>query len=212
MSLKSKVDVRVDSIGWHFTMMFPPSMIIAAKGYGSVSLQNSRLVPRSPAIAKDGFLELDFVSDVPEIELDMRVPIWSAPFHCPTAEIQGVRVFGKDNRVEKSLTENDPTIAMQNFIQGSNSSKTQTLGGPDAFPWPLGALAGGPEYFPWKLTGLATDGDEPQNILDQQVKSLLGRNTRVYRENDMVTKDYRPDRLNIVLGASTNKIVAIYMG
>lgn len=197
---------KVLSIGWQFTASFPPQMVIFAKGTGGISRSNFRLVARMPHVAKDGYLELDFISDMPAMERDALVPVVSAAFFYSGDAIQGVRIYGDSGFIQKGLADEgsdapDKSIAVQ--------------GGPDVFPWLRQGknTDGGPDAFPWKaLEGLGTDDLSPKALLDLPIKDLVDKVVRVRKIGQLVTMDYRPDRINIVLGSDGHSVVEVSLG
>jgi hypothetical protein len=86
-------------------------------------------------------------------------------------------------------------------------------GGPDVFPWMATNTSGIGDAFPWAQS-LQSDPDlTPIDILALPVKTLIGKHCRSYKTGDMLTKDFRPDRLNIEFAtAEMRTIVQIWMG
>ncbi|WP_416066101.1 I78 family peptidase inhibitor [Rhizobium sp. ZK1] len=95
------------------------------------------------------------------------------------------------------------------------------------FPWPTenkGRRSGDDRWVPWPWAAIATT--EPDagarafiNVISAltqsgsaptQIAELIGRRCRIYNEGDMITMDYVPQRVNVVLEAG--RISRIWFG
>lgn len=212
--MQTKLAMEVTVIDWSWGMSFPPVMIIGAVAkISGGSAHNHRLVARNKgALSTDGYLELDFLSDHPALTTDNIVKARSAPYLVrPPSGLQGVRVFGEKGNLSKSLSGASIEDVMSEFSKQSISMKTQ--GGGDVFPWSATSTSGIGDPFPWAQS-LQSDPDLTSiDILALPVKTLIGRHCRAYKNGDMLTKDFRPDRLNIEFAtAEMRTIVQIWMG
>jgi hypothetical protein len=212
--MQVKLAMEVSVIDWSFAFSFPPVMIIGAIAkISGGSANNHRLVERNgQSLSGDGYFELNFVSDHPALTTDNIVVARSAPYmFSPPSGLQGIRVFGENGSKSKELAGAD----LEDSISALSAfrSKKVVSSGVDFFPWKAVNSAGGGDVFPWAKT-LRDDPDlEPKDILKAPVKELLGRACRVYKTGDALTKDYRPDRVNIELDAlNMRSIVNIWMG
>ena len=49
------------------------------------------------------------------------------------------------------------------------------------------------------------------SINDEKIETIVGKEARVYKTGDALTKDFRPERVNIEL-SENNEIIQIWMG
>jgi hypothetical protein len=212
MQVKLAMEIKV--VDWSFAFSFPPVMIIGAIAkISGGSAHNHRLVERNgQSLSADGYFELNFVSDHPALTTDNIVVARSEPYMLrPPNQLQGVRVFGENGSKSKALAGSDVEDAIS--AQSTFRSKKSAQGGGNIFPWKAVNPSGGFDNFPWAQT-LRDDPDlEPKDILAAPVKELLGRACRVYKTGDALTKDYRPDRVNIELDPQNMRsIINIWIG
>lgn len=79
---------------------------------------------------------------------------------------------------------------------------------------PLGTtitpFSDGDRWVPYPWRGVQEKVDVAQ-LMQSPIGILIGRHARVYHTGDMLTMDYRPDRINVELSAA-NDIVSIWQG
>ncbi|MCS3476080.1 hypothetical protein M2212_002926 [Bradyrhizobium elkanii] len=145
-------------------------------------------------VPKDGIQDFDCTADEPTgISLPVLTPVSAdaaitrdpANYWGKGKPLTGVRIHARTNTIEQKLD--------------GRSELFDPIGEALPLPWP----------FPWKRlqklsapsTGRLADSDNP-----------LGRQLRVYNSGDGLTKDYRPDRYNVELSPSTERIVSVWYG
>lgn len=174
----------------------PPQIVVSASGRTSSTGWTN---PKLGAwyyfdVPKDGIQDFDFTADEPAgISLPVLTPVSAdavitrdpANYWGKGKPLKGVRIHARTNTIEQKLEE--------------RSELFDPLGEGLPLPWP----------FPWrslqKLSGPGTGG---LAVSDNPVGSLL----RVYNSGDGLTKDYRPDRYNVELSPSTQRIVSVWYG
>lgn len=76
--------------------------------------------------------------------------------------------------------------------------------------WPLGPMAYAPQDIPVPIPLSARVSTRLDSSTSQS--ELVGKRIRVYRYGDLITKDHRPDRVNIVLDAQSALVVDVWFG
>jgi hypothetical protein len=146
----------------------------------------------------------------------------------------GVRVHARENSIvakldQKTTLEVDISRGLMPqsapypwpWPWSTNHIAAGSLPLPWPFPWSV-ARPAGPEPWPWPwLSSLFGGSDSPFPLsrgvefpfpFDPCKDVLIGKDLRVYHTGDALTKDLRPDRANIELAPSTNRIVNIWFG
>jgi Peptidase inhibitor I78 family len=196
----------VDSVTIHILKSNPPQIAVSAIGKVPTSgWSNPALGAWFYIVApKDGIQDFDFYADAPSgIVLPVVLPITAEvvvardpkDYWGPGKPLIGVRIHARDNKAEALLD------AKSTMVHDS-----PPIAGGLPLPWP----------FPWnKLHTAATFGgsDIPFPLsLQFCLSQLIGKTVRVFHTGDMITMDFRPDRLNLELSPTTQRIVHAFFG
>ena len=195
----------VSSVTVSIAKGMPPRIIVVAGGRVSSSgwtnpTLGTRYYINAPT---DGIQDFDFYADAPtERPLTMPMPIVAEAaitrdpndYWGPGKPLLGVRIHTRTNSLEEKL----------NIRSDGPGMMAEGLPLPWPFPWRKPNLMGGEMAFPFKLQ--ATDAD----VITSE--TMIGRMLRVYKTGDGLTKDFRPDRVNIELNPSSEQIVYVWIG
>ena len=163
---------------------------------------------------KDGIQDFDFVAEPPtgivlqcisNISTTIILPQDPANYWGRGKPLKGVRIHARDNSVEVML-DSKSTCDVRNL-------QASTEGGEVPWPWiaARGLKAEGEDPFP--LRRVLTGGVETISLGQSFVKwFFLGKVLRVYHTGDALTRDHRPDRANIELSPSTERIMDVWFG
>jgi hypothetical protein len=196
----------------------PPQVGIAAAGTVSTTgWTHPALEPwfyiAPPA---DGILDFDFGAMPPDhIVLPMTMPIAAhavitrdpRDYWGEGKPLAGVRIHARQNSV----------VAMLDAKASSEARLSLAAkGGIDPVPWPWLApgvhIKGDGDPFP--IARAAALGDDiPFPIaVNICLAQLTGKTVRVFHTGDVLTMDYRPERLNLELNPQTERIVRAFFG
>jgi hypothetical protein len=136
----------------------------------------------------------------------------------------GVRIHARENSVVAKLDTKKSLDVQANLARTLQSA-------PYPWPWPWHVYhTAGPEPWPWPWLASHTAGDDnpvPWPWLGSHVAGgdlpfpfgvgicrdmFIGKTLRVYHTGDALTKDRRPDRANIELDPSTERIINVWFG
>lgn len=211
--------LSVETVIYNQTKSLPPLMLLHAKGtVNTGGWTKGRLSPHvyitPPA---DGIWDFSFMATMPTgpsiqvfSTIESEVLLLSTPEWC-----KGVRVHASSNFVEtnSASTELVPeNLTPMNWVPypwGRELSASEMGGG-------LAVSGGVVDVFPWSVvqevdqSPSRAEGDQP--FLSRPISDLLGRRVRVYRDGEMVTMDYVPERVNIVKSRYGDSIVDIKLG
>jgi hypothetical protein len=151
--------------------------------------------------------------------------------------LKGVRIHARENSVEAPVDAKEARelTAPLTAAMGDNpvpwpwlvSLSGDGLPVPWPFPWSRGAepMGGYPWPWPWRPSvetasalgmttqALAGGSDTPFPLAGSPLDwLLLGKPVRVYHTGDPLTKDLRPDRVNLELNKQTERIIRVWWG
>jgi hypothetical protein len=147
----------------------------------------------------DGIQDFDFVAEPPTgIVLPVVSPI---SVHAVIARdpkdywgkgkpLKGVRIHARENSIVATLDE-------KKILE---TARLSALPSDSPSPWPWlapGVHLGGDNTFPWDAHCLS---------------KLIGYTVRLYHTGDPLTRDLRPDRFDIELDPTTERIVRVWFG
>jgi hypothetical protein len=147
----------------------------------------------------DGVQDFDFVATPPTgIVLPVVSPI--AAFAVIARDpkdywgkgkpLKGVRIHARENSIVATLDEKKSLETAR--LLGL------PLSGP--YPWP----------WPWLAPGVHVSGEDPFPL--DCLSVLIGKTVRAYRTGDVLTDDFVPDRFDIELDPTTQRIVRVWFG
>lgn len=169
----------------------------------------------------DGVQDFDSVADPPtHIVLPMVSPIATHAvitrnpneYWGKGKPLTGVRIHARENSVVAKL---EATGAFEAHLV---SEAIPESGAP--YPWP----------WPWLVPGVHVSGDEdpfplraraafggsdvpfPLGMNNYCLSQLIGKTVRVFHTGDVITMDFRADRLNLDLNPTTQRIVRAFFG
>lgn len=146
----------------------------------------------------DGIQDFDFVAEPPTgIVLPVVSPIAAfaviprdpKDYWGKGKPLKGVRIHARENSVVATLDE-------RKKLETARLSP-MTLDVPVPGPWP------------WLTPGVLGGGDNP---FPMSYTQLIGKTVRVYHTGDPLTRDLRPDRFDIELDPTTERIVRVWFG
>lgn len=211
--------LTVETVIYNQTKSLPPLMLLHAKGtVNTGGWTKGRLSPyvyvTPPA---DGIWDFSFIATMPTgrsiqdpSSIESEVLMLSTPEWC-----KGVRVHASSNFIE--VTTESPEFVPEKLTPMNwvpypwdrERSASERGGG-------LAVSGGGVDVFPWSAvqevdqSPSSAEGDQP--FLSRPISDLLGRRVRVYRDGEMVTMDYVPERVNIVKSRYGDTITEIKLG
>jgi len=207
--------MSVVSVVFNQTKSLPPILLLHAKGtVPTGGWTNGRLSPHvylSPP--KDGIWDFSFIATMPTGHaiqvvsgVESEVLALSKPEWC-----KGVRVHASSNAIEASTVTAEfvpENLVSMSWVPYPWGTPGGVIGSKDS-----DAVArGGIDLFPWALNSPTEDIVASMEDKGLLVRDLIGRSVRVYRQGEMVTMDYVPDRVNIVKSRFGETIENIKLG
>lgn len=195
--------LAVDDVRAYLNRRNPPDLIINATGRVSTTgWTDGRLEPFQYIVPPaDGILDIDFQATPPSGIVSQVICPIHASLSMPKPDwCRGVRVHASLNQLEE--TEFGGPVQHSGSLQGHAER-------PDGDPG---------DTWPWLVCGAKQTPNSDEALSERTVPSglpvadLVGRPVRYLRESDMVTKDYFPDRVNIVVFDDRRVIKEIYFG
>lgn len=176
----------------------PPQIVVSAFGRASSTGWTNPTLGAWYYIdaPKDGIQDFDFTADEPTgISLPMLAPISAdavvardpANYWGKGRPLAGVRIHARINSIEAKLE--------------GESSSFELMGEGLPMPWP----------FPWRPLR-RTASAEGGSAASLGIHGPVGCVLRVYNTGDALTKDYRPDRYNVELSPSAQRIANVWFG
>jgi hypothetical protein len=92
-----------------------------------------------------------------------------------------------------------------------NSAASISASSDDLLPWPFGRSTGAQGTYGTNGISLSANA-QPRIDTSKSITELIGKRLRVYQDGDVITKDFRLDRANIVLARDTGLIIDIWFG
>ncbi|MFO1108630.1 MAG: hypothetical protein U1E61_05570 [Bradyrhizobium sp.] len=179
----------------------PPQIVISACGKASSTGWTNPTLGAWYYIdaPKDGVQDFDFTATEPTgISLPVLTPITASSlisrdpsnYWGKGKPLVGVRIHARDNTIEEK------------FDANSKVFRNMDEGWPLPWPFPTGGWE--------KLSGPSTGGGGITAATG--LFPPVGCTLRVYNSGDPLTKDYRPDRYNVELSPSIQRIVNVWYG
>ena len=208
---------EITDVGAITTRSLPPILVMEAEGrVPTLGWTNARLSPAVYIVPpEDGIWDFTLLAQTPDesgfgrpsklrANIALEMPRWC----------KGVRVHSATNSVEVDLlgaSETRATPAPVNWVPYPWGKRglvpAAVVDDPDSWPWSV------PVHVLKELESLPEfpDGDVGGSLSDS-ISSLVGRTVRVFHEGDIITMDYRRDRLNIELVAGSQRVKRVLFG
>jgi hypothetical protein len=214
----------VDDVQIIFDRRFPPGIHVtysAVVNTGGWSI--FRLVPRMYVHPpEDGLWDFDCIAQMPRPgqivtqefvrHEKLSAAFWPTPKWCTGVRIHGSTNTAESNEESKSLlglmrvsSDDAGAVASERFVpfpMRDPGDAFPMLDPGDGFPWAV-------ELASSRSSGGSARGGKE---LDKPISQLLGMLYRVYFDGDAITKDFRPNRVNLVIEKGGSKIQDVWFG